>query len=130
MLWHHHKYADQEDENDDDEGKSLMEVTADLTNHEGDGADENDEKVLISRNMHQVSVESMLLGFFFSSLGLPTLLALTLCVTVQRQVALLRQLQLQLRRAREESTLAEQRVRDEVSQECTKIFSQMQEDFE
>lgn len=64
-MWHHHKYADQEDENDDDEGKSLMEVTADLTNREGDGADENDEKVLISRNMHQVSVESMLLGFFF-----------------------------------------------------------------
>lgn len=57
-------------------------------------------------------------------------LSLNLWVTVQRQVALLRQLQLQLRRAREEGALAEQRVRDEVSQECTKIFSQMQEDFE
>lgn len=45
-------------------------------------------------------------------------------------MALLRQLQLQLRRERAESALAEQRVRDEVSQECSKIFSQMQEDFE
>lgn len=32
-----------------------MEVTADLTNLEGDEADENDEKVLVSRKAHQVS---------------------------------------------------------------------------
>lgn len=103
-----------------------MEVTADLTNLEGDEADENDEKVLVSRKTHQVSAE---LTFFFP---LPLRLSsLTpLCVAAQGQVALLRQLQLQLRRERAESALAEQRVRDEVSQECSKIFSQMQEDFE
>lgn len=39
-----------------------MEVTADLTNLEGDEADENDEKVLVSRKTHQVSAE---LTFFF-----------------------------------------------------------------
>lgn len=103
-----------------------MEVTADLTNHEGDEADENDEKVLVSRKAHQVSAESTV--FFPLPLRLPSLTPL--CVAAQGQVALLRQLQLQLRRERAESALAEQRVRDEVSQECSKIFSQMQEDFE
>ncbi|XP_075902218.1 kinesin-like protein KIF20B isoform X2 [Nelusetta ayraudi] len=88
------------DDGECDEGRSLMEVTADLTNLEGDEADENNEKVLVSRKAHQ------------------------------GQMALLRQLQLQLRRERAESALAEQRVRDEVSQECSKIFSQMQEDFD
>lgn len=34
---------------------------ADSTNHAGDGDDENDEKVLVSRKMHQVSAESALL---------------------------------------------------------------------
>lgn len=102
-----------------------MEVTADLTNLEGDEADENDEKVLVSRKAHQVSAEST---FFPLPLRLPSLTPL--CVAAQGQVALLRQLQLQLRRERAESALAEQRVRDEVSQECSKIFSQMQEDFE
>lgn len=41
----------------------MMEVTADTTNHEGDGDDENDKKVLVSRKMHQVSAESMLMFF-------------------------------------------------------------------
>lgn len=104
-----------------------MEVTADLTNLEGDEADENDEKVLVSRKAHQVSAEST---FFFFPLPLRLPSLTPLCVAAQGQVALLRQLQLQLRRERAESALAEQRVRDEVSQECSKIFSQMQEDFE
>lgn len=107
--------------------KSLMEVTADLTNHEGDGADENDEKVPVSRKTHQVG-KGFFIFYFFLLLLLSSLTPL--CVAVQRQVALLRQLQLQLRRERAESALVEQRVRDEVSQECSNIFSQMQEDFE
>lgn len=110
-----------------DEGRSLMDVTADLTNHEGDGADENDEKVFVSRKTHQVAAEST---FFFFPLPLQLSSLTPLCVAAQRQAALLRQLQVQLRRERAESALAEQRVRDEVSQECSKIFSQMQEDFE
>lgn len=104
--------------------KSLMEEMADPTNHKGD--DENDETVLVSKKMHQVGAEST----WREGRGFQLFLFLTVCVPVQRQAALLRQLQLQLRRAREESVVAEQRVRDEVSQECNKIFSQMQEDFE
>lgn len=53
-----------------------------------------------------------------------------LCAAPQRQVALLRQLQLQLKEERTESALAEERVRDEVSREFSKLFAEMQKDFE
>lgn len=45
-----------------------MEVTADSTDRDGDGADENDMKVLVSRKMHQVSEESV----FFVCLFVPS----------------------------------------------------------
>lgn len=44
-------------------------------------------------------------------------------------VALLRQLQLQLKKERAEAMLMEGQVREEVSQEFSKLFSEMQDDF-
>uniref|UniRef100_H3D796 Kinesin-like protein n=1 Tax=Tetraodon nigroviridis TaxID=99883 RepID=H3D796_TETNG len=68
-------------------------------NNEEEG-DENKEKFLISKHFH-----------------------------LQKQVALLRQLQLRLKKAQEENVLIEAQVREEVSQEFTKLFSEMQDDF-
>ncbi len=46
----------QEDEDDEyEEGKSLMEVTVDQTDNE-DHDDENDDKILIGKRTHQVSL--------------------------------------------------------------------------
>lgn len=44
-------------------------------------------------------------------------------------MALLRQLQLQLKKERAEAMLMEARVREEVSREFSKLFSEMQDDF-
>lgn len=51
------------------------------------------------------------------------------CVFSQGQVALLRQVQLQLKKERAENMLVETRVREEVSREFSKLFSEMQDDF-
>lgn len=106
----------------------------DLTDDE-DGGDENDEKVLVSQKMHQVS----LLAGSESGSSPPVLTCdhraspcLSVCVCAcapQRMVALLRQLQLQLKKERAEAMLMEGQVREEVSQEFSKLFSEMQDDF-
>uniref|UniRef100_A0A8C4GGY7 Kinesin-like protein KIF20B n=2 Tax=Dicentrarchus labrax TaxID=13489 RepID=A0A8C4GGY7_DICLA len=89
----------QEDEDDEyDEEKSLMEVTMDQTGNEED-SDENDDKIFIGKRVHQ------------------------------RQVALLKQLQVQLKKERAESLLMEARVRDEISREFSELFSEMQTDY-
>ncbi|XP_058507508.1 kinesin-like protein KIF20B isoform X2 [Solea solea] len=64
-----------------------------------EGGKENDEKILISK------------------------------VTQQRQVALLKQLQLQLKKERAEGLLMEARVREEISREFSELFSDMQKDY-
>lgn len=56
-----------------------METTADLSNHEGGGADENDENVLISRKTYQVSLELMLYFHLFLRLA-----SLTTFVSLRR----------------------------------------------
>ncbi|XP_049455824.1 kinesin-like protein KIF20B isoform X1 [Epinephelus fuscoguttatus] len=89
----------QEDEDDEyEDGRSLMEDTMDQTDNDGDGK-ENDEKILVSKRAHQ------------------------------RQVALLKQLQVQLKRERAESLLMEARVREEISREFSELFSEMQNDY-
>ncbi|TDH01613.1 hypothetical protein EPR50_G00182040 [Perca flavescens] len=49
--------------------------------------------------------------------------------THQRQVALLKQLQVQLKKERAESLLMEARVREEISREFSELFSEMQNDY-
>ncbi|KAI3363512.1 hypothetical protein L3Q82_012110, partial [Scortum barcoo] len=61
--------------------------------------DENDEEILISRKAHQ------------------------------RQVAQLKQLQVQLKKERAESLLMEARVREEISREFSELFTEMQNDY-
>ncbi|TWW78500.1 kinesin-like protein KIF20B isoform X3 [Takifugu flavidus] len=65
----------------------------------GEEENESDEKILISKHFHL------------------------------KQVALLKQLQLQLKKEQAENTLMEAKVREEVGQEFTKLFSEMQDDF-
>lgn len=50
--------------------------------------------------------------------------------TYQRQVALLKELQAHMEKEQEHNTLLEERVREEVSSEFTKLFSQMEADYE
>ncbi|KAM4729854.1 kinesin-like protein KIF20B [Anableps anableps] len=50
--------------------------------------------------------------------------------THERQVALLRQLQLQLKKERSENLLLEARVREEISREFSELFSDMQKDYD
>ncbi|XP_044070074.1 kinesin-like protein KIF20B isoform X2 [Siniperca chuatsi] len=89
----------QEDEDDEyEEEKSLMEDTMDQTGNEEDG-DENDDKILIGKRTHQI------------------------------QAALLKQLQVQLKKERAESLLMEARVREEISREFSELFSEMQNDY-
>ncbi|KAM9847987.1 kinesin-like protein KIF20B [Aulostomus maculatus] len=64
-----------------------------------ESSDENDNKILISKRTHQ------------------------------RQVALLRQLEVQLKKEQAESLLMEERVREEISREFSELFSEMQNDF-
>ncbi|XP_022604364.1 kinesin-like protein KIF20B [Seriola dumerili] len=61
--------------------------------------DEDDDKILLSKKMHQ------------------------------RQVVLLKQLQVQLKKERAESLLLEARVREEISREFSELFSEMQNDY-
>ncbi|KAJ3610947.1 hypothetical protein NHX12_023037 [Muraenolepis orangiensis] len=49
--------------------------------------------------------------------------------TYQRQVALLKELQAHMEKEQEHNTLLEERVREEVSSEFTKLFSQMEADY-
>ncbi|GAA6235615.1 kinesin-like protein KIF20B [Lates japonicus] len=49
--------------------------------------------------------------------------------THQRQVVLLKQLQVQLKKERAESLLMEARVREEISREFSELFSEMQNDY-
>ncbi|KAM9345101.1 kinesin-like protein KIF20B [Symphorus nematophorus] len=89
----------QEDEdNEYEEEKSLMEDTMDQTGNEETG-DEHDDKIVISKSTHQ------------------------------RQMALLKQLQVQLKKERAESLLMEARVREEISREYSELFSEMQNDY-
>ncbi|XP_069565449.1 kinesin-like protein KIF20B [Brachyistius frenatus] len=63
------------------------------------GGDENDDKILVCQKTHQ------------------------------RQVALLKQLQVQLKKERAESLLMEAQVREEISREFSELFSEMQNDY-
>ncbi|XP_056251669.1 kinesin-like protein KIF20B [Seriola aureovittata] len=63
------------------------------------GNEEDEDKILLSKKMHQ------------------------------RQVALLKQLQVQLKKERAESLLLEARVREEISREFSELFSEMQNDY-
>ncbi|XP_014861437.1 PREDICTED: kinesin-like protein KIF20B isoform X2 [Poecilia mexicana] len=83
---------DEEDEEEEEED-SVMEDTTDQT------TDEGEEKVVISKVMHE-------------------------------QVALLRQLQVQLKTERSENLLLEARVREEISREFSELFSDMQKDYD
>ncbi|XP_040906538.1 kinesin-like protein KIF20B [Toxotes jaculatrix] len=90
----------QEDVGDEyEEENSLMEDTMDQTGNEDDDDDENDDKILISKKTHQ------------------------------RQAAVLKQLQVQLKKERAESLLMEARVREEISREFSELFSEMQNDY-
>ncbi|TKS86088.1 Kinesin-like protein KIF20B [Collichthys lucidus] len=90
----------QEDEDAEcEEERSLMEDTMDQSSVEEAG-DENDEKIVIGKKMHQ------------------------------SQVALLKQLQVQLKKERAEGLLMEARVREESSREFSELFSEMQTDFD
>uniref|UniRef100_A0A3P8T3E0 Kinesin family member 20Ba n=1 Tax=Amphiprion percula TaxID=161767 RepID=A0A3P8T3E0_AMPPE len=62
--------------------------------------DENDDKIVICKKMHQ------------------------------RQAALLKQLQIQLKKERAESLLMEAQVREEISREFSELFSEMQSDYD
>lgn len=55
-MWHYCKSTDQEDEDDEGDENSLMEVLLDPGDHKEE-ADENDEMVVISRKKHQVSLD-------------------------------------------------------------------------
>ncbi|XP_041803723.1 kinesin-like protein KIF20B [Chelmon rostratus] len=83
----------QEDEDEYQEEKSLMEDTMDQT-------DSDEDKILIAKTTHQ------------------------------RQVALLKQLKVQLKKERAENLLMEARVREEISREFTELFSEMQHDYD
>lgn len=52
-----------------------------------------------------------------------------LCPIPQRHLALLKQLQMQLKKERAESLLMEARLREEISREFSEIFSEMQIDY-
>ncbi|XP_027131332.1 kinesin-like protein KIF20B isoform X1 [Larimichthys crocea] len=89
----------QEDEDAEcEEERSLMEDTMDQSSVEEAG-DENDEKIVIGKKMHQSQVE------------------------------LLKQLQVQLKKERAEGLLMEARVREEISREFSELFSEMQTDY-
>ncbi|KAE8280969.1 Kinesin-like protein KIF20B [Larimichthys crocea] len=89
----------QEDEDAEcEEERSLMEDTMDQSSVEEAG-DENDEKIVIGKKMHQSQVE------------------------------LLKQLQVQLKKERAEGLLMEARVREEISREFSDLFSEMQTDY-
>ncbi|XP_042358648.1 kinesin-like protein KIF20B isoform X2 [Plectropomus leopardus] len=89
----------QEDEDDEcEEGRSLMEDTMDQTGHDED-VNESDNKILIDKRTHQ------------------------------RQVALLKQLQVQVKKERAEGLLMEARVREDISREFSELFSEMQNDY-
>lgn len=51
------------------------------------------------------------------------------CFVPQRQVVLLKHLQVQLKKARAESLLMESRVREDISKEFSELFSEMQNDY-
>ncbi|KAM3605690.1 uncharacterized protein V6R79_003069 [Siganus canaliculatus] len=83
----------QEDEVDE------CEEEQDETMDQSDNDEGNDEKVLISKRLHQ------------------------------RQTSLLKQLQVQLKKEQAESLLLEARVREEISREFSELFSEMQSDY-
>lgn len=51
------------------------------------------------------------------------------CFVPQRQVVLLKHLQVQLKKARAESLLMESRVREDIGREFSELFSEMQNDY-
>ncbi|XP_038147676.1 kinesin-like protein KIF20B isoform X6 [Cyprinodon tularosa] len=86
---------------------SLQEVQEDEEEEEGslleelvDEESEDEDKILISKRLHQ------------------------------RQVALFRQLQVQLKKERAENLTLEARVREEISKEFSQLFSNMQNDYD
>ncbi|XP_039995193.1 kinesin-like protein KIF20B isoform X2 [Xiphias gladius] len=85
----------------DDEYEDENSLMEDTVDRTGneEDGDENDDNILISKK------------------------------TQQRQVALLKQLQVQLKRERAESLLMEARVREEISREFSELFSEMQNDY-
>ncbi|XP_047458558.1 kinesin-like protein KIF20B isoform X2 [Mugil cephalus] len=87
-------------EDEDDEYEEDMSLMEDTLDQTGCDDDDNDDKVVISKKTHQ------------------------------RQVALLKQLQIQLKKERAEGLLMEGRVRQEISTEFSELFSEMQKDYD
>ena len=67
----------------------------------------------------------MLFSFNFNK----NVLSIFACCALQQQVALLRQLQTELKQERAAGLLVEARVREEISREFSDLFSEMQIDF-
>ncbi|XP_026165629.1 kinesin-like protein KIF20B [Mastacembelus armatus] len=89
-----------EDVQEDDNDESEDDNSLMDHTNSEDDGNENDDKMLICKKTHQ------------------------------RQVALLKQLQVQLKKERAESLLMEARVREEISQEFSELFSEMQNDYD
>ncbi|KAM7385210.1 hypothetical protein PAMP_001304 [Pampus punctatissimus] len=89
----------QEDENDEYEEENIPMDDTMDQSCNEEDGDENDDKILISKRTHQ------------------------------KQMLLLKQLQIQLKKERAESLLMEARVREEISREFSELFSEMQNDY-
>ncbi|XP_031733804.1 kinesin-like protein KIF20B [Anarrhichthys ocellatus] len=89
----------QEDENDEYEEEESLMESTMDQTGNEEDADESDDKILISERTHQ------------------------------RQLALVNQLQVELKKERAESLLMEARLREEICREFSEIFSEMQIDY-
>ncbi|KAM7408270.1 hypothetical protein PAMA_002125 [Pampus argenteus] len=89
----------QEDEDDEYEEENILMEDTMDQSCNEEDGDENDDKILISKRTHQ------------------------------KQMLLLKQLQVQLKKERAESLLMEARVREEISREFSELFSEMQNDY-
>uniref|UniRef100_A0A8C9XJH7 Kinesin-like protein n=1 Tax=Sander lucioperca TaxID=283035 RepID=A0A8C9XJH7_SANLU len=81
----------------------------------------------LTYSLVDTQILSVFKQFFFVFFSL--LCVAILCPVPQRQVALLKQLQVQLKKERAESLLMEARVREEISREFSELFSEMQNDY-
>ncbi|XP_059215489.1 kinesin-like protein KIF20B [Centropristis striata] len=88
-------------ESEDDECEETKSLMDDTMDQTGidEDSDESGDKILIGKRTHQ------------------------------RQVALLQQLQVKLKKERAENLLMEARVREEISREFSELFSEMQDDY-
>ncbi|KAL3971672.1 zona pellucida sperm-binding protein 1 [Sarotherodon galilaeus] len=89
----------QEDEDDECEEEESMMMDTTDQTEAEEDGDNDEDKILICKKTHQ------------------------------RQVVLLKHLQVQLKKARAESLLMESRVREDISKEFSELFSEMQNDY-